>query len=248
MPKKKKKAKAQAQPPMMPPPLDESPINLGVDAVSQPDPMVKTDAQIGTLGVGPEEMSEQDSILNRSIAPPGLERFHNQQTQPDREPILNALMMLTGAAGNMLPKSRLAPAEQAPGLWQRPPIGELPPPRGLIQRQPETMSMRPPEMPGMGQPGMQPGLEPTAIQPPTEFMQPPMQAPSMMQQGNSSMLQQFNNMTPEQQLQVLASALGLGIGGGMGGGYGYDLRSNQMEQQQKPIMIPPIPQPKAIQR
>src|SRR5262245_11475943 len=104
---------------------------LGVDAISEVSPMMRPDSALGTLSSGPSEMPHDASMMNRTLAPPGLERFHNQQTQPDREPILNALGLLHSIGNTFLPPSQRkgaaqmrppTPAEQAPEIWQRPPI------------------------------------------------------------------------------------------------------------------------------
>lgn len=274
-------------------------MNLGVDAVSQPAPMMTPDSALGSMGPGPAEMPHDASILNRTMAPPGLERFHNQQTQPDHEPIMNALGMLHMIGNTFLPKSQLAgaaemrpptPGQQAPGLWQRPPIameqpealpfpvrpGNQPNPFGAemppMSNQssldfgapsqdafidstpgdnPITQNMRPPPQANDTQ------ISNTMVQPQSmsdpaggmssmESMQPPaqpQQQPSMMQQGNTSLLEHFNTMSPAQQIQALTAALGLGVGGGIG----YGLASQPQPQQQEPSWYG-VPAPRATQR
>lgn len=390
----KKGKKPQKQLPMSPPPLsspsgisaagsnDGAPLS-GVDAVSEVSPMLKPDSALGSIGATPPNIAEPDqetAHFQNSIAShnppagthPDLERFWRQQNQPDHEPIMNALGMLHMIGNAFLPRSQLPSAaptaqEQAPQLWQRPPLQPEQPPLGmggraegsltratptipgmsgdssimqppslasslpnqtelgapaqpnLFQRPPiqpqqnsalpfpvspqnqpnmfgaempmsaqsdvsfgapsgsnfiesnmggggNTQNMRPPSLPDtqisntaiqpspMSDPNMT-ALGQTAPQPnqmpPTQTMQAPQMPaapPDAMQQGNSQMLKLFDNMTPEQQLQVLISALGLGAGAGAGFGYESSMNPPALPPQQPQWYGEALPPPKATQR
>lgn len=367
--------------------------SLGVDAVTQADPPAVRPQQsiYSTPGtdhpVDPNTAHYAHAVDPiKSQYPEDLQRFGRQQLQPDREPIMNALGLLSMIGNSFLPRSQLAsnirppsPMQQAPEIWQRPPVlpeGPQLSPSGAVegtltrgaptipesemlgapslvnegtqlgtnlQNQPvaigqlgtKTANMRPPALgqpnpdlfqrppvaldqpsalPFQVRPSMQPnpfGAEmppmsnqsslnfgapsqfidsvpmqsqaaqsmrpppttgalgdtqisntmiypksmtpPESMPPSMESMIPPptqpqapmqMQQPNMMQQGNASLLEQFNNLTPQQQLEVLTTALGIGVGGGIG--YGM-MNKQQQQPPQQPSWFG-VPEPRAIQR